>query len=118
MGISLLHKDHLFLCHSDGSECKDGCQVEADPNQLKAYLAEQRHPQKENTVDNQRLFDPSCRYNLMIVFDQEHGPEETLEGLPAERVLAEIEARRPRVQDHNVYVADAVTGMLCGLKYL
>ena len=72
----------------------------------------------ENTWITNAKFDPSCRYNLMIVFDQEAGPEETLVGLSAERVLAEIEARRPRVQDHNVYIENSATGMLCGLKYL
>jgi len=51
MTVTSLRKDHYFLCHSDGSECKDGCGVEADPSQLKAYLAE--HSYGEH-MDNQR----------------------------------------------------------------
>ncbi len=33
-----LESDHYYLCHSDGSECLDGCDVAAIPEQLKKYL--------------------------------------------------------------------------------
>ena len=31
--------EHLFLCHSDGSVCQDGCNVRVDPVQLSSLEA-------------------------------------------------------------------------------
>ncbi len=39
VGLTSISADHMFLCHSDGSECKDGCDVAADPKQLSLYLS-------------------------------------------------------------------------------
>lgn len=30
---------HRWLCHSDGSECEDGCDVGADPDRIARYRA-------------------------------------------------------------------------------
>lgn len=33
---------HMYLCHSDGSACADGCDRRAHPDRLRAYEAEGR----------------------------------------------------------------------------
>lgn len=41
-GASEIARDHMALCHPDGSECPDGCDVAADPRALESYRAEAR----------------------------------------------------------------------------
>ena len=32
-----VEKAHAFVCHADGSPCRDGCDVAADPSRLSRY---------------------------------------------------------------------------------
>ena len=56
------------------------------------------------------------RYTLIIVWDMENGPDEedTYHGLTADQVIAKVEELN--VPEHFVYISDAKTGKLCGLK--
>lgn len=36
-GTTVVIAQHRFLCHSDGSTCKDGCDSSPDPTRIAVY---------------------------------------------------------------------------------
>jgi hypothetical protein len=60
-------------------------------------------------------YDPTIKYNLMIVTDMESGPDETIENLSAEEVLEYI--GNEQIPEHQVFIENAATGKLSGLVY-
>jgi len=60
-------------------------------------------------------YDMSIKYNLMIVYDMMTGPEYTEMNLNAQQVVEFI--KRNNLPDECIFLEDAKTGQLRGLKY-